>query len=365
MRVGLDYRPAVIAPCSGIGRQVLALEKTLRQINDLAVERFAASPAKHPVRLSCNCSPWPSKLNQLHRPLQRLLFEVAFLPRAVRRSRLDLYIATANMGLPFPCLGGTRHVLLIHDLFQLTEVNFHRSALRQQMYRQVDSLSIRYSLKVAHRIWTPSHFCAGEITRHFPDCEGKVRVLPNCVEPYTGRADMPPGQLPGRFWLAVGTREPRKNIPWFVNAWQAARNQRSDTPDLILVGPSDSIPEEQQRATGLHFMQNLNDGQLQWLYQHAECLWQPSRAEGFGLPVIEALAAGTPALVAQGSALDEIAPSWVQRFDSLDSGALVKLMTRLQPAMLHRGDDLKSWAVRYSPQPYLCRVEELLREALS
>ncbi len=74
----------------------------------------------------------------------------------------------------------------------------------------------------------------------FPQARDKIRVLPNLVEGFSGEpADISDLQLLPRYWLVVGTREPRKNIPWFVSAWQTARQQSDQVPELVLIG----VPE--------------------------------------------------------------------------------------------------------------------------
>ncbi len=371
MRIGLDYRPAIAAPSSGIGRQVLALEQAMLARGDIALERFSEAPLDHPLRLSgyCHFPPWPCPLHGMHRPKQRLRFETRFLPAQLRRLRPELYIATANMGMPLPArTSATRHILLLHDVFQLTEHNYHASALKKLAYRCIDRASILYSLRVAHRVWTPSRYTSAEVIRLFPFCAGKTRVLPNQITPFTVSPALPGGNgLPEKFWLAVGTREPRKNIPLFVSAWRAARQlQPGDVPDLVLVGNRDDLPAAQRGLDGVHVLGELSDAEMHALYRTAHYFWQPAFAEGFGMPVIEALSTGTPVAVARGSALDEITPPEAPRFDPRDEAALTRLMLELaainrQPAQ--DGDNLRAWAGRYNEQAYRCRLYELLEDA--
>ncbi len=377
MRVGIDYRPALVAPQSGIGRQVIALEEAFLARPDTVLERFSAGPMDHPYRQSgdCHFPPWPSPLDGLHRPKQRLLFESRFLPQTLRRERIDLYVATANMGLPLlsPRPRGMRYVQLLHDLFQLTLSNYHASPLKKLAYRWIDRFSIQHSLRVADRIWTPSSYTAEEVRRHFPFCAEKLRVLPNLVLPFAGEpAPLDGKHLPPRFWLAVGTREPRKNIPWFVDAWRGTRAENENIPALVLVGDSGDLPPEQRTLPGLHVLGGLSDAELFVLYRTAERLWQPSYAEGFGLPVIEALGAGTPVAVARGSALDEIVPPAAPRFDPRDGAALSRLMRDLCRMTATTGAEsngeesperCRAWAARYGEAAYRTRLYELVEDA--
>ncbi|MBI7207188.1 glycosyltransferase family 4 protein, partial [Pseudomonas aeruginosa] len=312
MRIGLDYRTVGSSPHSGISRQVYAMEQALESLPGTQVTRFTVAPLDDPLRQRAVCPPWGCPRTAMHQPHQRLRFEAGFLPRALREQDIDLYISTFNMGLPLPPRPpGVRYALLIHDLFQITLKNYHANRLKALVYRVSDYLSIAYALRVADRVWTPSQYSADEAVRLFPGVAGKVRVLPNQVDGFAGEpADLSARGLPPRYWLLVGTRELRKNVPWFVSAWARARAQAPGVPPLVLVGSLDHLPEEQRGLPGLHALGGLDDAELHALYRQAERLWQPSYAEGFGLPVVEALSVGTPVAVASGTSLDEVTPPW-------------------------------------------------------
>lgn len=364
MRVGLDYRPATVAPQSGIGRQVLALEKALLAMPHIELLRFSEAPLGHAQRESAYCPPWTGPLDGLQRPQVRLRFEARFLPTVLTEQNVGVYIATANMGLP---LGrkpaGRRYVLLLHDLFQLTEHNHHRSRIKALAYRAIDTLSITWSVWIADKIWCPSQFSANEAARLFPFARAKLQVLPNLVPGFAQPTEQRPSQLPARFWLAVGTREPRKNMLMFVDCWQQARQQSAAVPDLALVGHPNDLPVELRNLPGLHWLSGLSDTALQALYATAECLWQPSYAEGFGLPVVEALSLGTPVALARGSALDEVAPADSPRFAAHDREDLGACLLRLASQPPERDQQLlRDWAARFAYPAYTARLQQLLLE---
>ncbi|RMX03530.1 glycosyltransferase family 1 protein [Corticibacter populi] len=366
MRVGIDYRAATVAPYSGIGRQVRALEQALTElVGPSQLLRLSELPLDDPRRAGMLCPPWASPMAGLQRPQVRWRFERRFLPAALAAQHVGLYIATVNMGLPIgPRAAGLRYALVLHDLFQLTERNHHRSLLKALAYRAIDRASIQWSVHQADRIWCPSRFTMEEAVRLFPQAEGKLRLLPNLVDPMQaqkGTAVVMPA-LPARYWLLIGTQEPRKNIPFFIRAWQALRQQGQELPDLVLVGAPGPLPTAMQQGEGLHWMQGLDDAQLHQLYARAECLWQPSYAEGFGLPVVEALGIGTPVAVAHGSALDEVAPPAAPRFSPYDTEQLRQCMRALARQPLKREAELQDWAARYAWPAYRARLAALLQE---
>lgn len=366
MRVGLDYRMVASAPMSGISRQVLAMERVLRALPDVELISFAVAPTGAPLRAQVCCPAWGCPSAAMHHPHHRLRFEACFLPGELRRQGIDLYIANFNMGLPLPSRRrGTRYVLLLHDLFQITLQNYHANRLKAWIYRASDYLSIIYAVHAADQIWTPSQFTADEVARLFPRAAAKVRVLPNLVEEFPGQACKPALELPSRYWLVVGTRELRKNISWFVDAWALARRESGEVPDLVLVGSLEHLCEQHRALPGLHTVAGLDDEQLQCVYSRAERLWQPSYAEGFGLPVVEALSLGVPVAVAMGSSLGEVAPPSSPRFSPTDGGALVKLMHELAAAPDEDPAPLRAWAGRFGRVPYRNRLLELIAEVSS
>ncbi|SDU93392.1 glycosyltransferase family 4 protein [Pseudomonas sihuiensis] len=366
MRVGLDYRPGISNPHNGIGRQNLALAKVLEELPGVDLHLFTPAPLDHPLRATAHCPTWDSTVDGQHRLPRRLRFELGYMPWALRRAGIDVHISTFNMGLPLPPRpSGVRYVLQLHDLFQLHLKNHHATWLRETVYRISDNLSIRYSVNVADRIWTPSQYSADEVARVFPSAAPKVRVLSNLVPSSTLEPMLPEQPLPSRFWLLVGTREPRKNIAWFIEHWHKARLTDPAIPDLVLVGGGEFVAPQQRELPGVHLMPTLGDAELQGLYGAAERLWHPSYAEGFGLPVIEAMAVGTPVAVASGTSLDEIVPEGTPRFSPYDAAAVIELMHRLARPDEPDRQVLRDWARRYAEQPYRARVAELLQELQS
>ncbi len=370
MRIGLDYRAVTAAPLSGVARQALAMQAALDMRPGTQVVPCTAAPLDHPHRAFAACPPSPSPVNGLHRLPQRLKFEWRFLPRLLADKRIDLYVANINMGLPIGYDKRRPHaarlVLHLHDVFQLTLRNSHASRLREWFYRLSDRICIEHSVKVADAIWVPSQHTAQSLINIFPYANSKVRVLPNAVPFAPWQSDAPAQRLPGlpqRYWLLVGTREPRKNVAWLLACWQAARAKAPDAmPELVLAGHPQDVPHA---PPGVHVVHGLTDDQMRDLYRCAERLWHPAYAEGFGLPVVEALACATPVAVARGSALDEVTPPWAPRFDPHDSDAMRHLMLTL--ALQVRLPDespaaCRAWALKFDQTAYALRLDALIRE---
>lgn len=372
MRIGLDYRAATAAPGSGPAQQVLALERALRRRPGTETVLFTEAPLEHPHRAIAVAAdlPVPASAPDPAPPglRRRWRFEAGFLPAALRAQQVDVYIAAGEGGLPvWRKPAAVRQVLLLHDLFRLTQRRPRSSPWRALASRLVDEAAIGHSIASADAIWTPSRYTTAECGRLYPAHAHKLYVLPDALAPLPapaerGRLSRP---LPPRYWLLVGTREPRKNADLFLRAWLDARRQHYDTPDLVVVGSPADVPDELRRLNGVHWFERIADDELARLYLDAERLWQPSYAEGFGLPVLEALAAGTPVAVAEGSALEEVAPGDMPRFDPHDRSQLAQLMIRLsRESVVGNAEQRRAFAQRFAPNAYAARVGALLDELL-
>lgn len=372
MRIGLDYRAATVAPDSGPGRQVLALERALRRRAGTEVVMFTQAPVDHPHRAIAVSADLPagSAPSPLAAPRMRghWRYQAGFLPSALREQNIDVYIATAHGGLPvWRKPAALRQVALIHDLFALTLRRPRGAPWRSLATRVIDEAAIGHDIASADAIWTPSRYTTAECGRLYPAHAHKLYVLPDALAPLPepiDRARLSPTPPP-RYWLLVGTREPRKNADLFLRAWLDARRQQYDTPDLAVVGAPRDVAPELQRLNGVHWFDGIGEAELARLYLDAERLWQPSYAEGFGLPVLEALACGTPVAVAEGGALEEVAPADMPRFDPHDRHQLAQLMVRLgREAVTGSAEQRRAFAQRFAPNAYAARVAALLDELL-
>ena len=175
---------------------------------------------------------------------------------------------------------------------------------------------------------------------HIPVEKERVRVVPEGVEPGFGDVDPKAAAdarrrlgVPGEYLLFLGQVSARKNA---VRILEAVAKLPGSTPPLVLAGPRKHGSEEVLDAyhrLGLGpramFLGHVADGDLAALYAGASALVFPSLDEGFGLPVLEAFACGTPVLASTAGALPETAGGAALLVDPLSADAIAEGIARL------------------------------------
>ena len=139
--------------------------------------------------------------------------------------------------------------------------------------------------------------------------------------------------------LFIGTLEPRKNIGGLLNAYRALRSLRPDAPPIVLAGgiresvrPILAEAERSPLAAHMTVSGYVSDAEKQRLYREAAMLVLPSFEEGFGLPVLEAMACGVPVVVSNRGSLPEVAGDAATPIDPDDVEGLAREMARLLDA---------------------------------
>lgn len=128
------------------------------------------------------------------------------------------------------------------------------------------------------------------------------------------------------FILAVGTREPRKNLERLIKAWQPL----STDYDLIIAGARGWDKSNQlSNIKGLRFVDQLSSSSLAVLYEEAKLLAYPSLYEGFGFPILEAFHFGTPVVTSNTSSMPEVAGNAAELIDPLDVDSIRQGLTTI------------------------------------
>jgi glycosyltransferase involved in cell wall biosynthesis len=262
---------------------------------------------------------------------RRVLAEQVLLPRLVRHD-VDLLHSLASSA---PAHAPAAQVVTIHDVNYAIAPQAH-TALMRAGQRVVVPLAAR----AADRIITVSEFARDAIVAELGVDRDQIDVVHNGgglpVGPATPepelRARLEFGDAP--FVLCVSARRPHKNLERLVAA--VGRLRAQPAPLLVVPGYPTPFDAELERVAAAHgvggrvrLLRWVDDADLEGLYRAAAVFVFPSLAEGFGLPVLEAMARGVPVLCARASSLPEVAGDAARYFDPLDTDAIVAALDKL------------------------------------
>jgi len=278
--------PLVLIDADVLGRERTGdethVENLLRRLPEVAggMLRFAAV-TRHPELV-------PDAVEALELPARRQEPRMAWsLPRLLRRLRPALAHFQYAVPLACPCPA----VVTVHDL------SFARDpSVMSHRDRFVFRIAVPRSVHRAARVFAVSERTRRDLIELYRTPAAKIVVTPNGVDPV-----FTPGGRPDGYLLFVGAIQRRKNP---LAAVDAARELGLR---LVVAGPEKepSLARELERR-GAELVGYVEKPALADLYRRAACLVLPSRYEGFGLPVLEAMACGTPVVAADEPALREV-----------------------------------------------------------
>jgi glycosyltransferase involved in cell wall biosynthesis len=252
--------------------------------------------------------------------------EQQLLPGLARRAGVDLVHSLASTA---PAWGAFRRVVTIHDVIYRIHPEAHARA-RALALRLLVPLAARRS----HRIVAPSQTTRDDLVRLLGVPAGKIDVVPNGLRPPPAAAARrrEPGERP--VVLTASAKRPHKNLARLLDALAAIPPERR--PQLVLPGyatPHEQELRERARRLGLErdtrFLGWVPDEELEALYAAATCFVFPSLYEGFGLPVLEAMARGVPVACSDRGALREVAGDAALIFDPERPQAIAAAIERL------------------------------------
>jgi len=337
LRIGIDVSWAQMGP-SGTATYVAGLVEALTRVgaeHDYVL--FTRRPERYGPALPDLDRPNIARV-AVDAPLTNLRQQVA-LPPALRRGRLDLYHSPAFfLPLALPLLWRGPTVVSMFDL------NFLRLRENWRAGRRATYLSLVVQAPIAARqatrIITLSETSARDIARLLRAPPHKIAVVP--AAPRDTFRDLPGARAVararesyGRFFLSVGVLAPQKNLARVLAAF--ARLDDGATR-LVLAGRpagayAEAVLRPLARELGVEgrvvFAGATSDDELRALYHAAEALVFPSLGEGFGLPIVEAMACGCPVVTSNLSSMPEVAGDAALLVDPHDVASIAQALRSL------------------------------------
>jgi glycosyltransferase involved in cell wall biosynthesis len=300
---------------TGVGRVAREITENLAKQSDIHVE-ILADRGDHARVIDKVGAPWtefPYHFMEHETSRQQALWYLLDRPTAETYwPEVDIAYCTAESYVP---VRKAKLVVTSHDM-QLFEREAHAMSRKLLQQRFKWWLLFRRLAKRVDFFHAISQFSADRMAHYFPEIKYRLRVVPNAVSPAFFNAPTEAGEkvltrlgIEQRPYLLVpGGLHYRKNAELILRTWPIIREQR---PDLALVVISHNSPVYVARAEALAPSLILGgfqeEEQLVALYSHAQAVWFPSRYEGFGMPVLEAMACGTPVVTSSTTALPEVA----------------------------------------------------------
>ncbi|MDB5406566.1 MAG: glycosyltransferase family 1 protein [Rhodospirillales bacterium] len=247
-----------------------------------------------------------------------------YWPYAKLRFKFDVLITQYIL----PPLVPGPHFVVIHDILPETHPQLFPPFMRRR-----SRILFRMSARLAREVFVVSQYTRREVIGRYKISPDKVHLTYNGFDAAaferTSLADRRPGRE--NYILYVGRLEPRKNVDVIIEALAGAR-----VPGLrlVIVGRVDSaapsLLEMIKTAPGVEHLTRVEDRELDRLYRGARALIYPSSAEGFGLPILEALARRVPVIASDRTALPEIGGVFARYFNPTLADASVRLAALLQ-----------------------------------
>jgi glycosyltransferase involved in cell wall biosynthesis len=347
LRVGVDIRP-FYEPLTGIGWYLYHLLHEIAKRDD--VELFLFGDARVTDIGPTLHADVPANAHVCWFDL-RGRGKISRPQRAITAAAYVLWMALIDCDVMFapnyflPRLLGAiarRRVITIHDL---TYKRFPE-LLQKETLHNLEAHMMR-EIAAADGIICVSNSTRDDLLKYYQVDPRRVFAIHSGVN-VTTENRQPTTALPKRYILFVSTIEPRKNLGVLLDAFENLKRRGKYDGSLVVVGRIGWKSEEfvpRLRGRDVHHLDYLAPAELQAVYRHAEMFVFPSIYEGFGFPLLEAMAHGVPTIAAESSSLPEIAGDAALYFDPRDAAQLESAISRvvenheLRHALIERGGE--------------------------
>jgi glycosyltransferase involved in cell wall biosynthesis len=329
MIIGVDARPVSYPPFTGIG---VYLNNLLQALQELDQENYYYLVSNGAIQFEVTNPKWRKIEGRVHQRKLSTLWMQAFIPRISSALKLDLFWGTRHQ-LPLFVSKNIKTVLTVHDI-----VNVLFPYTMSLPGLVVERLLMRRSIERADYVIADSVSTASGIQEYYRVRPSKVSVVYPGAPDSANRPDQQlsaDAQLPGKYFLFVGTLEPRKNLIVILKAFALLDAERENV-HLVAAGIIGwktkevmSLLKTHRHRSRIHFTGYVDADRLSFIYRNALCLLYPSLYEGFGFPILEAMTYGVPVITSNVSSMPEVAGDAALLVDPNDADSLAEAMKKI------------------------------------
>lgn len=360
MKVAIDMRAL---PRTGIGNYSQALLEGLPKLFPATIKTL---PVTDEVIISRQ-----KRQGYIDR-LRGLWWEQQKLPNILRKNQVDILHNPMNHGLPMKQV--CKSVVTVHDVIPLV---FREQYLKTFVERTYYNLALKVAMSRSSMIITDSTFSMNEIIKYLDVPIKKIRVIPlACGKEFKPVLEMNRLKnvrekfgLRRPFLLTIGGNEPRKNAVRLINIFEGI-SEKYDV-DLVVVGGNwrgNGFSKGILKANNVYFLGSVEQEDLVALYSAAELFVFPSLYEGFGLPILEAMACGSPVVASNTSSIPEVAGDAALLFDPRDQEDMNRIIVGILSSRETK-EELKQKglerAKKFTWESTLNQTREAYRDVLS
>lgn len=347
LKIGIDARSISTRIC-GVSRVATRLLEFLSQIDTDNRYVIYLDSVVPPMDLGEN---FEVKLTHCSRknPVHDLRFY-----SILKSDKLDLF-HSMHSWLPYFIPKGIGVVVTIHDIFSVTDPQFFA---KYKPFHKFYQLYFEYltasAIRRAEAVVTVSNYSKREIGKYFVVADKKIHVIYNALGLSCNRTNRELRLIEDEYFLYVGNCRSYKNVEVLIEGFDIFLRTNKDRRVRLVMAGNDPCEYIKTLVSGMGigedivFLFNPVDDDIANLYQHAVAFVFPSKQEGFGIPVLEAMDAGTPVIISDAEALVEVAgdAAMIFRRDSPQELALAldKIVhdNTLRQGLIEKGHDRTS-----------------------